>query len=239
MFRFFSRNAFWLSGLIDVGSWREQQTKLKLSDVVQKKGNIGPLGLAHTKDAQLFSRAQFTSDEVRNLRSQFEQMDFVGFFLILIFRQSSSLIYVVSALVVTFAHFLLTQTSAPLNLILPPAEYLPAISLPLFHALSFPRTYLCVPFHFNFDLRDQDHDQRITRADLVRAMTDMGYDASIERADNILREVDFSRKGAIEFQDYLDVSSFVSLARIPTRDSVSHLSLENVPTEAMFFGCAS
>lgn len=33
----------------------------------------------------------------------------------------------------------------------------------------------------------------------------MGYDASIEKADSILREVDFGRKGAIEFSDYLDV----------------------------------
>ena len=51
----------------------------------------------------------------------------------------------------------------------------------------------------------QDNDQRITRTDLVRAMTGMGYSASEETADNILREVDFGRKGAIEFKDYLDV----------------------------------
>jgi len=37
-------------------------------------------------------------------------------------------------------------------------------------------------------------------------MTEMGYDASMETADSILREVDFGRKGAIEFADYLDVS---------------------------------
>ena len=36
-------------------------------------------------------------------------------------------------------------------------------------------------------------------------MSEMGYDASIEKADSILREVDFGRKGAIEFSDYLDV----------------------------------
>lgn len=52
----------------------------------------------------------------------------------------------------------------------------------------------------------QDHDQRITRADLVHAMTQMGYESSTETADSILREVDFGRKGYIEFHEYLDVS---------------------------------
>ena len=42
-------------------------------------------------------------------------------------------------------------------------------------------------------------------------MTQMGYDASTESADSILREVDFGRKGAIEFQDYLDVSGLYSI----------------------------
>lgn len=42
-------------------------------------------------------------------------------------------------------------------------------------------------------------------------MTQMGYDSSIETADSILREVDFGRKGAIEFQEYLDVSSLTLL----------------------------
>lgn len=53
----------------------------------------------------------------------------------------------------------------------------------------------------------QDHDQRITRADLINAMKKMGYESSTETADSILREVDFGRKGYIEFQEYLDVSS--------------------------------
>lgn len=34
----------------------------------------------------------------------------------------------------------------------------------------------------------------------------MGYESSTETADSILREVDFGRKGYIEFQEYLDVS---------------------------------
>jgi glycerol-3-phosphate dehydrogenase len=58
-----------------------------------------------------------------------------------------------------------------------------------------------------FEQFDFDHDARITRADLLHAMTNMGYDASGDKADSILREVDFGRKGAIEFQDYLDVSA--------------------------------
>jgi glycerol-3-phosphate dehydrogenase len=99
---------------------------MKLADVVRTQGNVLPLGLSQT-DAQLYSRAQFTPEEVAHLRKQFEQFDF-------------------------------------------------------------------------------DHDQKITRADLLNAMSNMGYDASEDRADGILREVDFGRKGAIEFQDYLDVS---------------------------------
>jgi hypothetical protein len=44
--------------------------------VVKNHGNTQPLGLSQT-DAQLFGRAQFTPDEVANLRKQFEQFDFV------------------------------------------------------------------------------------------------------------------------------------------------------------------
>ena len=49
-------------------------------------------------------------------------------------------------------------------------------------------------------------------------MTDMGYDASLEKADSILREVDFTRKGAIEFQDYLDASLHYSTTTIRNTD---------------------
>ena len=45
---------------------------------------------------------------------------------------------------------------------------------------------------------------------MLRAMDNMGYSSSPELADSILREVDFGRKGAIEFQDYLDVSASLS-----------------------------
>lgn len=46
---------------------------------------------------------------------------------------------------------------------------------------------------------------------MIHAMTQMGYESSTETADSILREVDFGRKGYIEFQEYLDVrqSSYV------------------------------
>jgi glycerol-3-phosphate dehydrogenase len=67
--------------------------------------------------------------------------------------------------------------------------------------------------------RTQDHDQKITRSDLLNAMQNMGYDASEDRADGILREVDFGRKGEIDFQDYLDVSTvyrFRSALRLMT-----------------------
>jgi hypothetical protein len=37
-------------------------------------------------------------------------------------------------------------------------------------------------------------------------MKNMGYESSTETADSILREVDFGRKGYIEFGEYLDVS---------------------------------
>ena len=50
---------------------------MKLSDVRKKHGDVGPLGSQQVKGAQLFSRAQFTPDEVTNLRHQFEELDFV------------------------------------------------------------------------------------------------------------------------------------------------------------------
>jgi glycerol-3-phosphate dehydrogenase len=37
-------------------------------------------------------------------------------------------------------------------------------------------------------------------------MKQMGYESSTETADTILREVDFGKKGFIEFGEYLDVS---------------------------------
>lgn len=61
-----------------------------------------------------------------------------------------------------------------------------------------------------FTKLDFDNDDKITRDDLVLAVKNMGYDASPDVADGILAEVDFGRKGAIDWQDFLDVSYKVS-----------------------------
>ncbi|EAL22149.1 hypothetical protein CNBC2870 [Cryptococcus deneoformans B-3501A] len=73
-----------------------------------------------------------------------------------------------------------------------------------------------------FERFDFDHDQRITRADLIHAMTGMGYDASVELADSILREVDFGRKGEIDFQDYLDIAA--GLKELQLENAFTHLT---------------
>ncbi|KAL7423798.1 mitochondrial glycerol-3-phosphate dehydrogenase [Cryptotrichosporon argae] len=118
-------------------------TKLTLSDVVKRRGNIGVLGLAQKEEAALFARAQFTPDEVEHLKTQFAALDF-------------------------------------------------------------------------------DHDQKITRADLVAAMQKMGYASSTERADTILAEVDFGRKGAVDFQDYLDIAA--GLKELQLESAFTHLA---------------
>ncbi|WWD17998.1 hypothetical protein CI109_102445 [Kwoniella shandongensis] len=120
-----------------------KQTKLTLKDMIRSGGDIGPLGLAKTEEAELYARAQFTPDEVTHLRQQFERFDF-------------------------------------------------------------------------------DHDQKITRSDLVHAMTEMGYNASIEAADSILREVDFGRKGEIGFQEYLDIAAGMKELKLET--AFTHLA---------------
>lgn len=73
-----------------------------------------------------------------------------------------------------------------------------------------------------FEKFDFDHDQRITRADLLHAMKNMGYNASEELADSILREVDFGRKGAIEFQEYLDIAA--GLKELKLESAFTHLA---------------
>ncbi|KAK8865817.1 hypothetical protein IAR55_000964 [Kwoniella newhampshirensis] len=120
-----------------------KQTKLTLKDMIKTKGDIGPLGLAKTEEAELYARAQFTPDEVTHLRNQFERFDF-------------------------------------------------------------------------------DHDQKITRADLIHAMTEMGYNASIEAADSILREVDFGKKGEIGFQEYLDIAA--GMKELKLESAFTHLA---------------
>jgi glycerol-3-phosphate dehydrogenase len=73
-----------------------------------------------------------------------------------------------------------------------------------------------------FEKFDFDNDQRITRADLLNAMKNMGYNASEEVADSILREVDFGRKGAIEFQEYLDIAA--GLKELKLESAFTHLA---------------
>jgi len=73
-----------------------------------------------------------------------------------------------------------------------------------------------------FEQLDFDHDQRITRADLLNAMKKMGYASSNETADSILREVDFGRKGAIEFQEYLDIAA--GLKELHIESAFTHLA---------------
>ena len=73
-----------------------------------------------------------------------------------------------------------------------------------------------------FERLDFDHDQKITRADLLSAMKQLGYEASTETADNILREVDFGRKGAIEFQEYLDVAA--GMKELQLESAFTHLA---------------
>lgn len=53
-------------------------------------------------------------------------------------------------------------------------------------------------------------------------MTGMGYDASVELADSILREVDFGRKGEIDFQDYLDIAA--GLKELQLENAFTHLA---------------
>lgn len=54
-----------------------QGTNLNLADMRRNQGTKTFLGL-HPEDAKLYERAQFTPDEVNNLREQFESLDFVS-----------------------------------------------------------------------------------------------------------------------------------------------------------------
>jgi hypothetical protein len=54
-----------------------QGTDLKWSEIRKNQGTKTFLGL-QPNEAALYSRAQFTPDEVSSLRTQFEHMDFVS-----------------------------------------------------------------------------------------------------------------------------------------------------------------
>jgi hypothetical protein len=55
----------------------QKGTDLKWSEIRKNQGTKTFLGLK-PDEAALYSRAQFTPEEVGNLRTQFEQMDFVS-----------------------------------------------------------------------------------------------------------------------------------------------------------------
>lgn len=69
---------------------------------------------------------------------------------------------------------------------------------------------------------DFDNDNRITKADLVFAMKQMGYDASDATAARILSEVDFGRKGSLDFQDFLDIAA--GLKELQIESAFTHLA---------------
>lgn len=58
----------------------------------------------------------------------------------------------------------------------------------------------------SFENLDSDHNGAIDEKDLLEAMKKMGYAEKPEIAHEIINEVDFGRKGNIEFHDFLDVS---------------------------------
>ncbi len=49
---------------------------LKLADVRKAAGGIGQRGLGPTDDPTLYSRAQFSPEEVKSLKELFEHLDF-------------------------------------------------------------------------------------------------------------------------------------------------------------------
>jgi hypothetical protein len=49
---------------------------LKLADVRKAGGKIGQIGLGPAEDPTLYSRAQFSPEEVKNLKEVFEHLDF-------------------------------------------------------------------------------------------------------------------------------------------------------------------
>lgn len=73
-----------------------------------------------------------------------------------------------------------------------------------------------------FEILDLDHDQKITQEDILVAMKNMGYAANPEVARGILQEVDFGRKGAIDFADFLDIAA--GLKELKIESAFTHLA---------------
>ena len=53
-------------------------------------------------------------------------------------------------------------------------------------------------------------------------MASLGYDSSSETADDIIREVDYKLKGAIEFQDFLAIAA--GLKELQLESAFTHLA---------------
>lgn len=102
---------------------------LKLADVRKAGGKIGQIGLGPAEDPTLYSRAQFSPEEVKNLKEVFEHLDF-------------------------------------------------------------------------------DRDGSITQSDITHAMEKMGYkNADKAISAGILAEVDFHRKGMVQFPEFLEIAA--------------------------------
>lgn len=73
-----------------------------------------------------------------------------------------------------------------------------------------------------FEKLDFDHDGSIDEKDLLHAMQKMGYAETQDVAKNILREVDFNRKGAVEFHDFLDIAA--GMKELQLENAFTHLA---------------
>ena len=74
----------------------------------------------------------------------------------------------------------------------------------------------------SFEQLDFDHDGHIAKDDLVHAMKDMGYAEDQEVANNILREVDFGRKGYVELHDFLEIAA--GMKELQLENAFTHLA---------------
>jgi Ca2+-binding EF-hand superfamily protein len=122
---------------------------LKLADVRKASGGIGTIGLGPAEDPTLYSRAQFSPEEVHRLKDAFSHLDF---------DKDGSIT---------------------------PSD--------ITHALE-----KCVT---SADLKPVA--KKLTGVEITR----MGYkNADQAVSAGILAEVDFHRKGMVEFPEFLDVS---------------------------------
>lgn len=118
-------------------------TKITLSEVVKRHGNVPIMGLTTKQEEAVYARSAFSPKELQRLTEQFAQLD-------------------------------------------------------------------------------HDHDQKIDRKDILRAMSNAGYGSSVQTADGILSEVDFGRKGSIDFQDFLDIAA--GLKELQLDSAFTHLA---------------